>query len=72
MTGTSATFSDAVIQALVRAGQYSRDDQVPPIAVLWPDGERRWQPLLPALRGRTQSRGRARPGLRRQRRRAGD
>jgi len=46
------TFLDAVVEALLRAGSYNRNDQVCPAAVLWPDKERQWEPLLPRLRER--------------------
>ncbi|MFN8475036.1 MAG: BREX-1 system phosphatase PglZ type B [Anaerolineae bacterium] len=44
------TFLDAVAAALTRAGVYNKNDQVAPAAVLWPDGERQWEPLVPRLR----------------------
>lgn len=40
------------MEALRRAGSYNRNDQAPPVAVLWPDKERQWLPLLPLLRAR--------------------
>ena len=43
---------DALVAALRRAGSYNRNDQEPPVAVLWPDKERQWLPLLPLLRAR--------------------
>ena len=46
------TFADSVIEALRRAGQYNRNDQVAPAAVLWPDKDRLWAPLIPRLRQR--------------------
>lgn len=46
------TFLDALAEAVTRAGQYNRNDQVPPAAVLWPDKERQWEALLPQLRER--------------------
>ena len=47
-----STFLDAVVLALERVGQFNRDDQVPPAAILWPDKERQWEPLLGELRER--------------------
>jgi len=41
---------DALAQALTRAGLYNSNDQIAPVAVLWPDKEGQWAPLLPALR----------------------
>lgn len=46
----TTTFLDALVEALRRAGSYNRNDQEPPVAVLWPDKERQWLPLLPLLR----------------------
>jgi hypothetical protein len=48
----SKTFLDFVEDALRRAAEYNHNDQAPPVAVLWPDKERQWEPLLPLLRGR--------------------
>ncbi|MCX6032520.1 MAG: BREX-1 system phosphatase PglZ type B [Chloroflexi bacterium] len=48
----SMTFLDALAQAIYRAGSYNKNDQCPPAAILWPDKERQWEPLLPALRER--------------------
>jgi hypothetical protein len=47
-----STFLDALVVALQRAGSYNKNDQCPPAAILWPDKERQWEPLLPALRTR--------------------
>ena len=47
-----STLLDALEQSLLRAGQYNKNDQCPPAAILWPDKERQWEPLLPALRTR--------------------
>lgn len=44
------TLLDAIVSALLRAGNYNQNDQTPPAAILWPDKERQWEPLLPALR----------------------
>lgn len=46
------TLLDALAQALARASLYNSNDQVAPAAVLWPDKEGQWLPLLPALRAR--------------------
>ena len=51
-TTDSITFLDALVEAVSRAGQYNKNDQVPPAVVLWPDGDRQWLPLLPRLRER--------------------
>jgi len=46
------TFLDALVEALERAGSYNKDVQTAPAAVLWPDKDRQWEPLLPRLRER--------------------
>ena len=46
------TFLDALVKALSAAGAYNRDDQEAPLAVLWTDPKRQWEPLLPRLRAR--------------------
>ncbi len=48
----STTFLDALTQALQTAGAYNAEDQTAPAAVLWPDKERQWEALIPALRSR--------------------
>jgi len=46
------TFIDALVDALRSAATYNKQDQTPPAAVLWPDGERQWEPLVAELRER--------------------
>ena len=46
------TFLDALVGAVRSAGRYNKNDQVPPIVILWPDKDRQWEPLLPLLRER--------------------
>jgi len=46
------TFLDALVEAIQRAGRYNKNDQVPPVVVLWTDKDRQWEPLLPLLRER--------------------
>ncbi len=46
------TFLDALVAALQRAGQYNKNDQTPPAAVLWTDRDRQWESLLPVRRER--------------------
>src|SRR5690348_5064564 len=46
------TILDALVAALTAAGLYNKNDQAPPAALLWPDRERQWEPLLPLLRSR--------------------
>ncbi len=50
MKSETMTVLDALIEALRAAGRYDRNDQVAPAAVLWPDKDRQWEPLLPRLR----------------------
>jgi hypothetical protein len=44
------TVLDALIAALRRAGEYNRDAEVAPLAILWPDGGNQWQRIVPELR----------------------
>jgi len=44
------TVLDALVTLLQRAGAYNRDAEVPPLAVLWPDGGRQWSQAIPRLR----------------------
>jgi hypothetical protein len=46
------TFLDALVDAIKRAGRYNKNDQVPPVVVLWTDKDPQWEPLLPLLRER--------------------
>ncbi len=46
------TFLDAVVAQLLEAGEYNRNDQVAPAAVLWPDEQRQWDPVVSMLRDR--------------------
>jgi hypothetical protein len=46
------TVLDALVEALEGASAYNKQDQAPPVAVLWPDREYQWKPLLPRLRER--------------------
>ena len=45
----SLTLFNALIATPERAGQYNKNDQCPPAAILWPDKERQWEPLLPVV-----------------------
>jgi hypothetical protein len=49
-SGEPTTLLGALVAALQRAGSYNRQDQAPPAAVLWPDAEQQWAPLVPRLR----------------------
>lgn len=44
------TFLRAVAAEVRAAGEYNRNEQIEPAAILWPDKERQWEPLLPQLR----------------------
>ena len=46
------TFLDALADAIEAASAHNRQDQVPPVAVLWPDEDRQWEALLPLLKDR--------------------
>jgi hypothetical protein len=46
----SQTVLDVLVERLRGAATYNKQDQTPPAAVLWPDKERLWQPLVPRLR----------------------
>lgn len=41
---------DALLASLQKAGEYHRDDVVPPTAILWPDEKREWERIVPRLR----------------------
>jgi len=44
------TVLQALVEALARAGAYNRNVMVAPAAILWPDEQRQWLPLMPVLR----------------------
>ena len=44
------TFLDALVSAIKKAADYNSDDQAAPTAVLWPDAELQWEPLMSLLR----------------------
>ncbi len=46
------TFVDALVEAIERAGRYNSAELSPPVAILWPDGEREWESLVPLVRNR--------------------
>src|SRR5450755_3231061 len=46
------TFLDALTRKIREAGNYNTADQTPPVAIIWPDKDRQWEPLLPLLRDR--------------------
>jgi hypothetical protein len=49
----SLTVLDAIADSFAAAGRYNRDDKVQPVAVLWPDPTRAWEPVIDLLRGST-------------------
>ena len=44
------TFLDSLADAIEAVSTHNRQDQAPPAAVLWPDKDRQWEPLLPLLK----------------------
>ena len=44
------TFLESLVAAIKGASVYNSQDQVPPVAVLWPDKDEQWDSLLPTLR----------------------
>jgi hypothetical protein len=44
------TFIEALIESINSASRYNRNDQSSPVALLWTDKERLWEPLIPLLR----------------------
>lgn len=50
MTQPNTTLLVALVEALRRASIYNRNDQAAPAAVLWPDKERLWEPIIGRLR----------------------
>lgn len=48
----SDIFLTAIIEALKQATAHNKNDQVAPVAVLWTDKERQWEPLVGILRDR--------------------
>jgi hypothetical protein len=50
VTQPNQTLLAALVEALQRASVYNRNDQAAPAAVLWPDKERLWEPIIPRLR----------------------
>ena len=47
---TSGTLLESIAGALQAAGMYAPDDQEPAAAVLWPDPQRSWEPVVGQLR----------------------
>lgn len=44
------TIFEALLSSLRAASQYDKNDQAPPVVVLWTDREEQWRTLLPRLR----------------------
>lgn len=44
------TLLNALAERVRQAADFNKATEKPPAIVLWPDGDRRWQPLIPALR----------------------
>ena len=49
MASRKITFLEALVKAL-RGASWHSQEQVKPVAVLWPDAAKEWEPLLPELR----------------------
>lgn len=47
---TTRTVLDALIDAIKHAGRFHHDSEVGPMAILWPDGGRQWEQIIPQLR----------------------
>lgn len=47
---TTATVLDALLDTLDRCGHYKSGADLPPLAILWPDGGRQWERAMPAIR----------------------
>jgi hypothetical protein len=45
----SQTLFEVLVESLRKASTHNRDDQTPPVVVLWTDKENQWAPLLPRL-----------------------
>lgn len=50
VSAANITVLDALVGALKSAGEYNRNADVAPIAILWPDGAEAWRDVVPALR----------------------
>ncbi len=51
MTVSGKSVLDAIATSLLDAGRYNSDDKTRPVAVLWPDPERHWEPIVAKLSG---------------------
>lgn len=49
---STATFLDAVVEAVLHVAAYNSQAECPPAAILWTDEGRQWESLLPQLRER--------------------
>lgn len=47
---TPITFLETLIKHLKAITAFNPADEIAPVAILWPDGERDWEPLIPRLR----------------------
>jgi hypothetical protein len=46
---SASTVKDHLGESLRRAGKYNRFEQIQPAAMLWPDKNRQWEPVIPLL-----------------------
>ena len=44
------TFLESLVTVIKEFSNYNSQDQAPPVTVLWPDKDRQWESLMPALR----------------------
>lgn len=51
MTVSGKSVLDAIATSLLDAGRYNSDDKIGPVAVLWPDPEGLWEPVVAKLSG---------------------
>jgi hypothetical protein len=44
------TFLEVLVKSIKAAGHFQPEGEIAPAAILWPDREREWEPLIPRLR----------------------
>jgi hypothetical protein len=48
-TAQKATVKDHLIDSLLKAGKYDKFEQIQPVAILWPDKHKIWEPVIKTL-----------------------
>lgn len=48
---SGSSFVDTLVAALDRTSEYARGSEEPPVAVLWPDQAKQWEPIVKQLAG---------------------